>query len=102
MSSLAEEYRLVMQRDAYGGLIFLFLFYYYDHLYDLSMDSCFPHIVNLACKAVLGVMTSMNYVQPGSLDYVPPDILNGILRDPIATLRSLIRLVRLFGQNLVP
>ncbi len=69
--------------------------------------SCFPHIVNLACKAVLSAMTSLEHAQPSAQEYVPPSqsnsdsaamgILDAILRDPIATLRSLIRAVsRLF------
>jgi hypothetical protein len=54
---------------------------------------CFPHIVNLACKAVLAVLTNVVYLddsQPGYMEYdasVPYD------RDVIATIRSFISTV---------
>ena len=59
---------------------------------------CFPHIVNLACKAVLTSITNMEYASEQATEYVlegmPADsVMNVIDRDPIATLRSLIRTV---------
>ncbi|KAJ7830825.1 hypothetical protein B0H13DRAFT_1654922, partial [Mycena leptocephala] len=32
---------------------------------------CFPHIVNLACKAVLGAITNMDFAAPEADDFVP-------------------------------
>jgi hypothetical protein len=64
-----------------------------------STCSCFPHIVNLACKAVLNAFTDDELVA-NERDYTPdPDepspqtFEDAVRRDPIATLRSLIRTV---------
>ena len=54
---------------------------------------CFPHIVNLACKAVLSAITNMDFAVKETED----DEFEGTSSDPIATLRSLIRAVRLFN-----
>jgi len=40
----------------------------------MLFDSCFPHIVNLACKAALAAITDLTYVNEtieGYLDYDP-------------------------------
>lgn len=55
--------------------------------------------MNLACKAVLGAMTKLEYAAPAAPDYVPSgrtpmSFWDAVNRDPIATLRSLIRAVR--------
>ncbi|KZT28411.1 hypothetical protein NEOLEDRAFT_1035922, partial [Neolentinus lepideus HHB14362 ss-1] len=60
---------------------------------------CFPHIVNLACKAVLGAMTDMSYAAENAANYVPNDdsvttIADAIRRDPVATTRTLVRVIR--------
>lgn len=60
--------------------------------------SCFPHIVNLACKAVLGAMTKLEYASQTAQDYVPTgpeptSFWDAINRDSIATVRSLVRAV---------
>ena len=57
---------------------------------------CFPHIVNLACKAVLSAITHIKYAAENADDYVPPmtrsaTFTEAIAWDPIAILRSLIR-----------
>jgi len=59
---------------------------------------CFPHVVNLACKAVLSAITRIEYAAENAGDYVPIVIgprsttfAEAITRDPIATLRSLVR-----------
>ena len=55
--------------------------------------SCFPHIVNLACKAVLAAITNLEYVDDtveGYTDYEP----SRFSRDLIATIRSLVNSVR--------
>ena len=56
--------------------------------YSFNILRCFPHILNLACKAVLGAITSLEYVQ--DIDYNP---LTAARRDPVAVLRQAIRAV---------
>jgi len=51
---------------------------------------CFPHIVNLACKAALSAMTKLAYAASQAEDHVPPDYAAGLDRDPIATIRSFV------------
>jgi hypothetical protein len=55
--------------------------------------SCFPHIVNLACKAVLNAITNLKYVDDTVEDYeeYEPSVFG---RDCIATVRSLVNAVR--------
>ena len=60
------------------------------------VSRCFPHIVNLACKAVLGAITKLEYAKENAADFVPnmpaPTTFEDVLRrDPVATTRSLIR-----------
>ncbi|KAH6871731.1 hypothetical protein BKA70DRAFT_1130625, partial [Coprinopsis sp. MPI-PUGE-AT-0042] len=50
---------------------------------------CFPHIVNLACKAVLAEITNTDYANIDEATF-----LNAVDHDPIATLRALIRAIR--------
>jgi len=76
------------------------------------MNSCFPHIVNLACKAVLSAITKMDFAKEDSAPYEPPerddsdsdsdfgsnndtDFLTVLHRDPVASLRSVIQHVSL-------
>jgi len=59
---------------------------------------CFPHIVNLACKAVLSAITNLEYAAEEAEDYIPPNtesltFLDALSRDPVAAVRSLIRSV---------
>ena len=63
---------------------------------------CFPHIINLACKAVLGVITQLQYAKEDATDFIPdgeapaPATFEDVLKcDPVATTRSLIRGVSL-------
>jgi hypothetical protein len=50
---------------------------------------CFPHIMNLACKAILSAITNMDFTAEET-------VYEGTLSsDPIATLQTLIRVVRL-------
>lgn len=58
---------------------------------------CFPHVVNLACKAVLSAVTNLEFAKETAQDYIPEDIetepvtfADSINRDPIATVRSMI------------
>lgn len=60
--------------------------------------SCFPHVVNLACKAVLKEITDMKFAAANARDYVPAgpvptNFLDVLDRDPIATVRTLVRVV---------
>lgn len=62
----------------------------------ILISRCFPHIVNLACHAVLGAITKLEFAAEDAVDFVPsseaPATLEEALnRDPIATTRSLIR-----------
>lgn len=57
------------------------------------MFRCFPHIVNLACKAVLAEITNISYAVTNPEEYDPPAPLDSgfvyaLQRDPIATVRS--------------
>ncbi|KAJ7580032.1 hypothetical protein C8J56DRAFT_795274, partial [Mycena floridula] len=49
---------------------------------------CFPHVVNLACKAVLAAITNMDFVADDARDFEP-----GVTRDPIATVQAVVRVV---------
>ena len=54
---------------------------------------CFPHIVNLACKAILSAITNLDYAQDPPEGGTPPSSLENVDGDPIAKLRSLIQAV---------
>jgi len=53
---------------------------------------CFPHIVNLACKAVLGVLTELKYIDETQEGYEEYNI-NAVSRDCIALVRSMVSAV---------
>ncbi|KAJ6608504.1 ribonuclease H-like domain-containing protein, partial [Mycena sp. CBHHK59/15] len=61
---------------------------------------CFPHIVNLTCQAVLGVITDMDFAAPEAADFVPrpadaaPTFMDTVRRDPVATVRTTVRVIR--------
>ncbi|KAK6991690.1 hypothetical protein R3P38DRAFT_3227535 [Favolaschia claudopus] len=60
---------------------------------------CFPHITHLACNAVLKAITNMDFADPEAVDFDAHDdtassFLDAIDRDPIATIRTIIRLIR--------
>jgi hypothetical protein len=50
---------------------------------------CFPHIVNLACKAALAAITDLSHAGDNAQEYEP----NYYQRDVIATVRSLVNAV---------
>ena len=57
-----------------------------------SESSCFPHIVNLACKAVISAITDLKYIDDTVDDY--KDYEPGVFsRDCIAIVRSLVNAV---------
>jgi hypothetical protein len=70
--------------------------YIYNLLYDLILmlfDSCFPHIVNLACKAALAAITDLTYVDDTIDTYSDYDPSFTITKDCIATACSLVNAV---------
>jgi low temperature requirement protein LtrA len=62
----------------------------------ISIDSCFPHIVNLACKAVLTAITNVKLaeVDDNTVD-INAEVVEerGSLRDVIALGRSVVQAV---------
>jgi hypothetical protein len=63
-------------------------------------SSCFPHIVNLACKAVLAAITNLIYVDDTAEDY--QDYEPGFSRDVIAMIRSLVNAVSIiYNQKFI-
>ncbi|KAF8841277.1 hypothetical protein BDN67DRAFT_901808 [Paxillus ammoniavirescens] len=65
-------------------------------LRSYSFHSCFPHVVNLACKAVLKAVTNLDFAKEDAADHIPTGphaqtILDTIERDPIASVHSLVR-----------
>jgi hypothetical protein len=55
---------------------------------------CFPHVVNLACQAILSAITQMDYADEDLVDFDPETA--GVNRDVIAMIRSLVRSVCFF------
>jgi hypothetical protein len=55
--------------------------------------SCFPHIVNLACKAALAAITDLSYVDDTVENYSDYDPGYTYAKDCIATARSLVNVV---------
>lgn len=64
------------------------------HITSIILCKCFPHIVNLTCKAILSAITDMDFTAEETEDYVS----EGTSSDPIVTLRTPIRVVRLFNS----
>ncbi|KIK03726.1 hypothetical protein K443DRAFT_94647 [Laccaria amethystina LaAM-08-1] len=60
----------------------------------MLFDSCFPHIVNLACKAVLAAITDLTYIDDTIEDYSDYDPSFTYTKDCIATARSLVNAIR--------
>ena len=73
------------------GLIYYF---YLRIVLILVFISCFPHIVNLACKATIAAITTMSYAEDQANDYEP----SMFSKDTIATVRSLVNAVKLLGD----
>ena len=61
--------------------------------------SCFPHIINLACQAIVKSITKIQYISDkGSLEFVPTvstarTFHEALTHDPVAHIRALIRVV---------
>lgn len=67
--------------------------------------SCFPHVVNLLCKGVLSTITNMDYAADDAEDFVPSgliptNLMSAINHNPIATIRTLVQVVRTFYEIL--
>ena len=74
------------------------------------MFSCFPHIMNLACKAVLGAITNMDFAHQDSdvavvtHDHTPADCFDeAIAKGPVAVIRTVIRIIStlLFSEHFI-
>ncbi|KAG2338125.1 hypothetical protein BDR05DRAFT_894155 [Suillus weaverae] len=58
----------------------------------LSCYRCFPHIVNLACKAVLGAITNLDFSSQDP--QCSPCFMDAIDCDPSATVRTVVHVIR--------
>jgi hypothetical protein len=54
----------------------------------------FPHVVNLACQAVLAALTNLDYAREPITTEEQVTFLDAVDKDPVATVRALIRVVR--------
>jgi len=61
----------------------------------ITQCRCFPHIINLACKAILAALTDLNYAREPITAEEHVSFLEAVDKDPIATIRALIHVVRL-------
>lgn len=68
--------------------LFFYLYVSNTFLY-LFLYRCFPHIVNLACKAALAAITDLAHAGDDAQEYEP----NYYQRDVVATVRSLVNAV---------
>lgn len=64
--------------------------------------SSFPHIVNLACKAVISHFSDLEYAQEPQNGEEHMLSLDAVPGDAIATLRALIRAVRVKSHKIHP
>ena len=80
------QFHHVKQRIRYTCMLFYFI-----NTYE-AFIRCFPHIVNLACKAVLGVLTELKYIDETEEGYEEYDV-NAFSRDCIALVRSMVTAV---------
>ncbi|KAF8149814.1 hypothetical protein B0H34DRAFT_633403, partial [Crassisporium funariophilum] len=60
----------------------------------INRRRCFPHVVNLACQAILGALTNVDYAREPRTPEEQVSFLEAVDKDPIATLRALIRVIR--------
>ncbi|KAH9950786.1 ribonuclease H-like domain-containing protein [Amylocystis lapponica] len=78
---------------------YLNLLLFYSN-FILMRCRCFPHVVNRTCKSVLGAITKLDFAANSAPEYVPTigpqprSFLDAIDRDPIATVRTLVRVTR--------
>ncbi|THU85234.1 hypothetical protein K435DRAFT_926183 [Dendrothele bispora CBS 962.96] len=57
----------------------------------VSIISCFPHIVNLACKAVISAVTNIDYAADDAPEFSPQHSD----QDPIASIRAIVRAIQI-------
>lgn len=70
---------------------FSFFFYFQSRYINQIITRCFPHVVNLACKAVLSAITKTDFTMTGNED---GNLFEDLDKDPVATLRKLVNAVR--------
>jgi len=92
-ASTRPNLRLIWLNEEFGEDIFIISICSIWFL--LIFDSCFPHIVNLACKAALAAITDLAFVDDtidGYEDYEP----SNYRKDCIATMCSFVNSVNDF------
>ena len=57
------------------------------------MKRCFPHVINLACQAVLEAITNMDFANEDAEDYLPTEEEH----NPIAMIQTIVHVVNLFN-----
>lgn len=71
-----------------------YILHLYRYLNYHIFSSCFPHIVNLACQAVLGMLTTVEFIDESAEDYEEYNVEGNMYnKDLIASIRSLINTV---------
>ena len=88
------KFHHVEQRIRYTCMLFCFINTYQAFI------RCFPHIVNLACKAVLGVLTELKYIDETQEGYEEYNV-NAFSRDIIALVRSMVSAVHFFISEVI-
>ena len=74
-----------------------------DYSFSDNFCRCFPHVVNLACKAVIEALNRVNYAND-ILNATNTNTVNNsepLFSDPISKIRSLIRAVSSFYISLL-
>jgi hypothetical protein len=100
VSSANSTFRLMLSNGGSGMTSIVCLFVERFILYT----RCFPHVVNLACKAVLAAITNMDFARLDLPNFVPDNtaafsLYDAINKDPIATSRTLVCMVRIPVQD---
>ena len=70
------------------------------HANVLAEFSCFPHVVNLACKAILSAISRLDYATvdfDSTTDGNTSTFMDAIKQDPIAAIRVLIKAASVIG-----
>ena len=68
------------------------------HVNVLAEFSCFPHVVNLDCKAILSAISKLDYSSVNLDDSATDDdtFMDSLKQDPIAAIQVLIKVVLIF------
>lgn len=70
------------------------------HVNVSAKFSCFPHVVNLACKAILSAISKIDYTSIDFFDDTTNDddtFMETLRQDPIAAIRVLIKAASVIG-----